>query len=213
MVLYHGSLMVVEHPEYGLGRVNNDYGQGFYCTEDIELAKEWASRDINGGFVNKYEFDDSGLRVLDISDLGLLAWITILIRNRSIRYASPIEKRSAEFLLSRYLPVYEEYDVIRGYRADDSYFSYTRAFLSNTITLEQLEMAVRLGNLGMQICLKSPESFGRIRFTDAETVDGYHYYPMRMKRDRKARNDHMRLLEEDAVDGTYIRDIIREGGA
>lgn len=40
MILYHGSREIVEHPLYGKGSQNNDYGQGFYCTESMELAKE-----------------------------------------------------------------------------------------------------------------------------------------------------------------------------
>ena len=37
-ILYHGSQVIVEKPEYGKGARNNDYGKGFYCTEEIELA-------------------------------------------------------------------------------------------------------------------------------------------------------------------------------
>ena len=41
--LYHGSQIILEKPEYGKGARNNDYGRGFYCTEEIELAREWAN--------------------------------------------------------------------------------------------------------------------------------------------------------------------------
>lgn len=44
--LYHGSENIIEVPEYGKGMRNNDYGRGFYCTEDIELAREWACAKI-----------------------------------------------------------------------------------------------------------------------------------------------------------------------
>ncbi len=212
MIIYHGSTVMVERPEYGLGRLNNDYGQGFYCTEDIELAREWACRDDEGGFVNKYELDISGLKVLDIGDLGILPWIAILMENRAVRYSSPVERRGAEFVISKYIPSYEGYDIIRGYRADDSYFSYTRAFLSGVISLEQLEKAVHLGNLGIQICLKSRVSFERISFVETDAVDGSMFYPQRVKREDKARSDYYKLLEEESDEGVFIRDIMREGG-
>ena len=48
-----------------------------------------------------------------------------------------------------------EYDVIIGYRADDSYFSFAKDFINNTISVEQLAEAMRLGELGIQIVLKS----------------------------------------------------------
>lgn len=213
MILYHGSTVMVEKPAFGLGKFNNDYGQGFYCTEDVELAREWACRDVNGGFVNSYEFDESGLKVLQLDGCGILPWIAVLLDNRKIRYSSPVEKQGAEYMLSNYLPAYKDYDVIKGYRADDSYFSYTRAFLSNGLTVEQLEAAIRLGNLGTQICLKSPKSFSQIKYSGADAVDGSKYYPKRMERDDKAREDFYKLLEEEQIEGTYIRDIMRKGGA
>ncbi len=42
MVLWHGSQKIIEVPQFGLGKVHNDYGQGFYCTESLDLAREWA---------------------------------------------------------------------------------------------------------------------------------------------------------------------------
>ena len=59
-VLYHGSNKKIEKPIFGKGKVYNDYGQGFYCTEHIELAKEWSCNEGVDGFSNEYELDMSG---------------------------------------------------------------------------------------------------------------------------------------------------------
>ena len=51
MLLYHGSDHIIEKPEFGAGKKHNDYGRGFYCTQNIELAKEWAvseDADVSG---------------------------------------------------------------------------------------------------------------------------------------------------------------------
>ena len=50
LIIYHGSKDVVEKPCYHGGKLQNDYGYGFYCTESLELAKEWASnnKETNG---------------------------------------------------------------------------------------------------------------------------------------------------------------------
>lgn len=40
LIIYHGSGEIIEKPQFGYGNPKNDYGLGFYCTEDIELAKE-----------------------------------------------------------------------------------------------------------------------------------------------------------------------------
>ena len=47
-ILYHGSLEIISTPMYGQGKVYNDYGQGFYCTESLELAKEWSCAEREG---------------------------------------------------------------------------------------------------------------------------------------------------------------------
>lgn len=208
MIIYHGSPVAVVKPLYEKCKPTNDYGQGFYCTEDIELAKEWACKDLDGGFVNTYELPEADLKILDLRDAGLLPWIAALLSNRIVRYSSPVEKRAAEYIINNFAPGIEEYDAIIGYRADDSYFSYTRAFLSNTITLEQLGTAIKLGSLGIQICLKSARSFDVIKHLNAERVDGDIYYPRRMNRDNKAREDYYKLLEEENEGGIFARDII-----
>lgn len=43
------------------------YGRGFYCSEHIELAKEWSCNESVDGFANKYELDTSGLKILNLS--------------------------------------------------------------------------------------------------------------------------------------------------
>ena len=57
-ILYHGSLEIISTPMYGQGKVYNDYGQGFYCTESLELAKEWSCAEREDGYVNQYEMDE-----------------------------------------------------------------------------------------------------------------------------------------------------------
>lgn len=49
MRIYHGSKDKIEKPLYGKGKLHNDYGQGFYCTQDIEMAKEWIRHFASGG--------------------------------------------------------------------------------------------------------------------------------------------------------------------
>ena len=208
MILYHGSNRIVEEPLYGYGKTSNDYGQGFYCTENIELAKEWACLDGNGGFVNTYQLDMDGLKILRLDDANVVSWLAVLLKNRKVKYASPVEKRSAEYIMSHYGIDTSDYDVIIGYRADDSYFSFARSFLSNTISLQQLSGAMKLGNLGIQVFIQSKKAFKQLTFVDSGIVNGEIYYPKRIVRDFKARDSYYKLLEEDAFDGIFVRDIL-----
>ena len=104
----------------------------------------------------------------------------------------------------------KEYDVIIGYRADDSYFSFARAFLNNEISVRQLSYAMKLGKLGEQFVLKSPKAFERITFLDFIAADHLEFYSKRKMRDDKAREAYDKELEKDDINGLFIRDMILE---
>lgn len=213
MKLWHGSQIIIEVPPPGLGKVHNDYGQGFYCTESLDLAKEWAcSRDVDG-FANRYELDMTDLNILDLlsPQYSVMHWIALLIDHRSFRKDTAVAVGACEYLHNHFLLDTDAYDVIRGWRADDSYFSYARAFVNNTITVEQLGRSMRLGNLGEQVMLKSERAFKNIRFTGFERAPLALYGPLARERDEAAREQYRELLAENPFEGIRIVDIIREG--
>lgn len=211
-ILYHGSAEIVRRPLYGKGKVYNDYGQGFYCTEEIELAKEWACTENEDGYVNEYKVDMNNLNILDLSseEYTILHWLAMLMRYRVVRLSSPIMKRGHHWLIEHFLPELAGKDIIIGYCADDSHFSYARAFVNNEISVAQLSYAMKLGKLGEQVVIKSEEAFDRIRFHGSVYVDRMEYYPKRQARDLQARELYIQELEKEDVNGLYIRDLIRE---
>lgn len=212
LILYHGSRDIIEKPVFGKGKSYNDYGCGFYCTEHIELAKEWACTEGINGYANKYELETVGLSILNLSedDYTILNWLAMLMQHRKGRLSTPVAKRGREYLIRNFLPDYQSYDVIIGYRADDSYFSFARAFVTNEISLKQLSNAMRLGKLGEQFVLKSSKAFDAIRFVDYTIADNTVYYAKRKARDDEARTAYMKELEHEDIDGIFMRDIIRE---
>ena len=121
MRLYHGSVNMIEEPEFGVGNSKNDYGQGFYCTEHIELAKEWACAENRDGFANEYEQETDGLSIMNLSDARyhILNWLAILLENRTFVIERGLALTAKDYILSEFLPEYKNADVIRGYRADD----------------------------------------------------------------------------------------------
>ena len=212
LIFYHGSPSILKQPIYGYGKTYNDYGQGFYCTQHLELAKEWACSEGLDGFANKYEIETDNLNILNLSSnkYNILNWLAILLENRQLRLSSPIEKRSRDYLLKNFLIEYKQYDCIIGYRADDSYFSFARSFISNTISLKQLSYAMKLGELGEQFVLKSEKAFKNLNFIDYTIADNSIYYNKRKLRDTQARQAFFKQLEEDDKNGIYIRDIINQ---
>lgn len=197
---------------FGEGKVHNDYGQGFYCTADLELAKEWACPDGRDGFANQYRLETDTLSCMDLGSesYNILNWLAVLVENRVFDISYPIAAQGKRYLLDNFLPDYKNFDIIKGYRADDSYFSFAKAFLSNTITLEQLSRAMHLGNLGTQIVLKSPLAFDSIWKEKSFPADASIYHVKRVARDRKARENYFKMLEETPAESVYLSQIIKE---
>lgn len=211
MRLYHGSVNMIEDPEFGVGNSKNDYGQGFYCTEHIELAKEWACAENRDGFANEYELETDGLSIMNLSDARyhILNWLAILLENRTFVIERGLALTAKDYILSEFLPEYKNADVIWGYRADDSYFSFASAFLNNTISLEQLGKAMKLGKLGEQVVLKSRRSFAQLKYSRAILADNQIYYPKKAARDRSARESFREERTNTVLEGIYVIDIVR----
>ena len=211
ITLYHGSQQIVEAPDRSMSRPYNDYGQGFYCTEYFELAGEWAVSEKSDGYINVYLIDMEGMNVLNLNtpDFHLLHWLALLMNNRRIRLSTPVMRKGAAWLKEHYLISLEGIDIVKGYRADDSYFSFARSFVNNEISLQQLGSAMHLGKLGEQIVLKSQEAFRRINFESYEIADHTVYYIQRSQRDLVARSSWQEILESDDLDGLYMRDLVR----
>lgn len=196
--LYHGSQTAVSAPSVEKCKPHNDYGRGFYCTQSEELAKEWACQEGIDGFANKYAIDLEKLDIIDLNSepYNILHWLTILLENRIFDIAAPIMLEGAEWLRENFHVDTSHADVIKGYRADDSYFQFARTFLQNTITLEQLSRAMRLGELGEQYVLKSRQAFDSMQFISALPAGSAVYWPHRSARDSKARADFKAILQE-----------------
>ena len=211
LTLYHGSTDIIEAPVFGKGKTYNDYGQGFYCTENIELAREWACLEGIDGYVNRYTINLDNLSVLNLRDpeYSILHWLTILTENRKLRISTPAMRRGVEWFQNHFHIDTISYDAIIGYRADDSYFSFARAFLTNQISLAQLSYAMKLGKLGEQFVLMSRKAFDTVRFEGYEAVDSSVYYVKRKARDEEARFSYLKVLEEADENGIYMRDITR----
>lgn len=213
-ILYHGSQYQITVPQYGKGSRNNDYGRGFYCTENLELAKEWACAKNTDGFANRYELVIDDLKVMNLNSASynILNWLALLTQNRTYWQNSSISEEAKRYLKENFLPEIAGYDVIIGYRADDSYFSFAQDFVAGTISLQKLSEAMRLGNLGEQVVLKSEKAFERIHFLDSTPVSAEDYYSRKAARDREARRQYRNTKKRTAdISELYMLDIMREG--
>ena len=192
MRLYHGSENRIEKPVFGYGKKYNDYGLGFYCTESAEMAKEWAVGADRNGFANEYELDMEGLTVLNLHDpqFCILHWLSVLLQNREFEMSSLLAQEAKDYLVENFTPDYQSYDVIVGYRADDSYFSFAQDFISGTISYRQLSNAMHLGKLGQQVVLKSEKAFAQLTFVNAKVARAEEWFAKKQLRDKSARAEY-----------------------
>ena len=212
ITIFHGSEKIIEHPMWGEGRKNNDFGIGFYCTESLELAKEWAVSSLHDGFANKYTLDTKHLNILNLNSSAytILNWIAVLVEHRLFSITTPVARRAKNYLIEKFSINVNAFDIITGYRADDSYFDYAESFINNAISVEQLAQAMKLGKLGEQIVIKSKYAFTKLKYEGFEVAEQGKYYVHRKSRNDEANRQYFEMLDKES-DGLYIQDIIRGG--
>jgi len=132
ITLYHGSPNETLLPTYGKGEDKHDYGKGFYLTPDIELAREWAVCNDTEGYLYQIDLDIDELNILDFDLYDPKSWIAELMRHRdadsSVRY-----RRFAPVFVEKYSVDTSAYDIIKGWRADSSYFLIAKRFVRDEL--------------------------------------------------------------------------------
>jgi hypothetical protein len=208
--IYHGSINIVKVPLYGQGKINNDYGRGFYCTEDNKAGQLWSVNRGEDGYNNKYEIDIEGLNILNLDKDDILLWMSILLSNRIPENLDD----DIEFIRKKFIKKYfnidiANYDIITGYRADDSYFQIAESFLSNQLAVEVLSDALNFGKLGGQFVLVSSTAFDRINYIGSEICSADDLYNDYIMNDKTARLYFRQLLKESFNSGkTFVRDLL-----
>lgn len=207
IILYHGSPNKVVVPQYGLGEGKHDYGKGFYLTENVELAKEWAvcRPDETNGWVHKFELDTKDLKILDFQQHNVLSWLAELMKHRDASDTKRYKLLSEKFI-EKYGLDTGNYDVIKGWRANASYFYIAKEFVRDNIDIEILEELLSLGGLGIQYCVKSELAFSRL--TEIEDglvyVDYTEFNDRYNERDVNARKNMRELVNSDANKVTNV---------
>lgn len=208
--LFYGSESIVEKPLFNFGNPTNDYGKGFYLTPEYDKAVLWASKHTMPGYVYTYDVDFADLSVLRLastSELDTLRWITLLVKHRfsyEERYAYQDE---INWLIRNFDVNLNDFDIIEGYRADDSYFVYSKEFVAGNISIDVLQKAMLTGKLGKQIVLISKKAFNHITTIDYKKIDpSKEYEEFRAQADK----EYHRLAKEQSIHEKRLLDIMRE---
>ena len=201
IILFHGSPNQQVSPWYGLGDEKHDDGKGFYLTGNLGLAKEWAvcKPDEQNGWVHKFSLDITDLRVLDFQEHNILSWLAELMKHRDAADSKRYRVLSGKFI-EKYGIDSEHYDVIKGWRANASYFYIAREFVRDNIDVEILEELLSLGGLGIQYCIKSEHAYESLAEIKEEMtyVDFREFNEKYNARDVSAREKMRKLVDSDA---------------
>jgi hypothetical protein len=199
-ILFHGSPNQVVTPVWGLGEERHDYGKGFYLTENIELAKEWAvcRPDASQGWVHKFELETSELKILDFQNENILSWLAELMKHREAADSKRYRMLAQKFI-EKYGVETEGYDVIKGWRANASYFYIAKSFVRDEIDVEILEELLSLGGLGIQYCIKSEKAYSMLQELkmDCISVEYDEFNENYNHRDIIARRKMRELIDSD----------------
>ena len=209
MILFHGSPNKIVVPTYGMGEEKHDYGQGFYLTESIDLAKEWAVCRPNEaiGYVHQYELDMNSLQILDFQEKGVLAWLAELMKHRDAA-----DSKRYRMLAKKYGIETSGYDVIKCWRANASYFYIAKEFVRDNIDMDILEELLSLGGLGIQYCMKSELAYSKLHEVPDSlvTVDYTEFNEKYNQRDITARQKMRELVDSDANKVTKVFSMLFE---
>ena len=207
LILFHGTYNKKVVPTYGYGDDKLDYGRGFYLTNNSELAKEWAvcKPDATNGWVHKYELDIDGLKILDFQKESVLAWLAELMKHRDASDTKRYRMLAKKFI-DKYGIDTSKYDVIKGWRANASYFYIAKEFVKDNIDVDILEELLSLGGLGIQYCLKSELAFSKLKEIENElfAVDYAEFNEKYNDRDIITRKKMKELVNSDANKVTKV---------
>lgn len=135
----------------------------------------------------------------------VLVWLAELMKHRAAS-----DSRRYRMLASRFIEKYgidtTGYDVIKGWRANASYFYIAKEFVRDNIDIDILEELLALGGLGIQYCIKSEAAYSKLHEMQEELipVDYAEFNVKYNDRDVTARENMRFLIESDANKVTKV---------
>ena len=158
MILYHGSLDVIEIPDLSLSRDNTDFGKGFYTTTIKSQAVSWTNRfkaRFGYGTLSIYEVDEPYLR----KNISILEFETY-----SVQWLEYITKcRLGESA--------GDYDLVIGGIANDDVYNTLTLYFRKFIEKEEAIKRLCYEKPNIQYCFKNQTVIDNfLKYTGMEKI-------------------------------------------
>ena len=137
--------------------------------------------------------------------MDVLCWLAELMKHRDAADSRRYHMLAAQFI-EKYGVDTNGYDVIKGWRANASYFYIAREFVRDNIDIDILEELLSLGGLGIQYCIKSEKAYSQLTEISEElAVVPYEEFNAKYnERDSKARQNMRDLVDSDVNKVTKV---------
>ena len=204
-ILFHGAKTEITGPlSLVYSRKNNDFGQGFYCGENLEQSAMFVSN-FSDSSLYMLRFDKSGLKSRSFGVERDWMLMIAYYRNRLGDFANTEIIRN---LLRKNRGV----DYIIAPIADNRMFEIIDQFIDGEITDIQCKHCLSATNLGMQYVFLTNKALSQVYVLEhcylAESEK--KYYLNSRKESLRVNNDKVRLARKQYRNqGQYIEDILK----
>ena len=158
MILYHGSIEIVENPEIRIPSRSLDYGYGFYTTTSLKQAEDWVKRKLNSnapvGYVNIYEFDNNLIKSLKalLFESPTEEWVDFVMNNRTNKDFN------------------HDFDIVYGPVANDKVYAAFALYEGGIIDKQNLISELKAYKLVDQYLFHTDKALKTIKFIEAKQV-------------------------------------------
>lgn len=166
LTLYHTGEVEIPTPDIRRGRVNADFGQGFYMTPDRDFTYRWAIKDA---VVNTYALDLGGLIVHRFT--RSVEWFDYIYNNRRARDGL-------------------DADVVVGPIANDTIYDSFGLISSGFLKPDDALALLMIGPEYTQVAVKTDRAAGQLRWLGATVVHDVDAQRAAL-RDEKAEYDRL----------------------
>lgn len=157
MILYHGSLEIVEKPQILQANRPLDFGTGFYTTTSLQQARRWVKlrmeqNQASVGYINIYEYTPRrGLRTRRFQSANE-AWVDFVHANRTIQNYN------------------HDYDIVTGPVANDNVYLSFNLYESGIISKRELIRRLKTYKLVDQMLFHTERSLDTLEYTGNKEV-------------------------------------------